>query len=111
MGRRRSRQDGGSPWQFSDRYIENSPVFYLDRVQTPLLLIHGTLDVIPPTIAEEVFADLRRLNKDVMYAKYEGEGHWQGTFSYANQVDYLNRVIDWFDKYLKAPEKAESTKQ
>jgi len=51
------------------------------------------------------------LNKDVMYAKYEGEGHWQGTFSYANQVDYLNRVIDWFDKYLKAPEKAESTKQ
>lgn len=97
---------GGSPWEFRDRYIENSPVFYLDRVQTPLLLIHGTLDVIPPTIAEEVFAGLRRLDKDVVYAKYEGEGHWQGTFSYANQVDYLNRVIDWFDKYLKASESA-----
>jgi len=47
---------------------------------------------------------LRRLGKEVEYAKYEGEGHWQGTWGYANQVDYLNRIIDWFDKHLKEPQ-------
>src|SRR6266536_4930004 len=36
---------GGSPWQYRDRYIENSPVFFLDRVQTPLLIIQGTADI------------------------------------------------------------------
>src|SRR5712692_9678839 len=32
---------GGTPWQFRDRYIENSPSFYLDRVETPLMIVHG----------------------------------------------------------------------
>ena len=42
---------------------------------------------------------LRRLGKEVVYARYEGEGH--GVVRYANQVDYLNRMLTWFDKHLK----------
>ncbi len=96
---------GGPPWQFPNRYIENSPLFYLDRVQTPLLLVHGAEDnAVPSFLADEIFVGLRRLGKEVEYAKYEGEGHWQGTWGYANQVDYLNRIIDWFDKDLKEPQ-------
>jgi hypothetical protein len=52
---------------------------------------------------------LRRLGKEVVYAKYEDEGHWQGTWGYDNQVDYLNRIINWFDKYLKAPDTKSKT--
>jgi dipeptidyl aminopeptidase/acylaminoacyl peptidase len=93
---------GGTPWQFRDRYIENSPVFYLDRVKTPLLIVHGALDnTVPPFLADETFVGLRRLGKEVVYAKYEGEGHWQGEWGYANQVDYWNRVIDWFKSHLQ----------
>ena len=93
---------GGTPWQYRDRYIENSPVFYLDRVQTPLLLLHGELDnAVPSFLADEIFVGLRNLGKWVMYAKYEGESHAPADWGYANQVDYWNRIITMFDTFLK----------
>ena len=93
---------GGTPWQFRDRYIENSPVFYLDRVETPLLIVHGAADTaVASFLADEVFVDLRRLGKEVVYAKYQGENHGAPRGTYANQLDYCNRVIRWFDEHLK----------
>jgi dipeptidyl aminopeptidase/acylaminoacyl peptidase len=93
---------GGTPWDVRDRYIANSPVFFFDRIQTPLLIIQGAEDpVVAPYLGDEVFVDLRRLGKDVEYAKYEGEGHSPLNWRYANQVDFCNRVTAWFDKYLK----------
>jgi dipeptidyl aminopeptidase/acylaminoacyl peptidase len=93
---------GGSPWEFRERYLENSPIFYLDRVQTPLLIIHGGADrAVSSYLADEVFTGLRRLGKTVTYVRYEGEDHWEGTWNRANQVDAVTRVIGWFDRYLK----------
>ena len=93
---------GGTPWQYRDRYIENSPVFYLDRIQTPLLLLHGELDnAVPSFLADEIFVGLRNLGKWVMYAKYEGESHAPADWEYANQVDYWNHIITMFDTFLK----------
>jgi dipeptidyl aminopeptidase/acylaminoacyl peptidase len=92
---------GGSPWDFRERYIENSPVFYLDRVTAPVLLINGAEDI-APTLADQVFSSLRRLGKRVEYARYAGESHWEGGWSLPNQKDYLARVIAWFDRYLRA---------
>ena len=95
---------GGTPWEFRDRYIENSPVFYLDKVETPLLIIHGGSErTVQVHNANEIFVDLRRLGKTVVYARYDGEQHTESHWGYANQVDYLNRIIAWFDRYLKAP--------
>lgn len=93
---------GGTPWQMHERYIANSPITYLDKVETPLLLVHGGLDRSVPTWqSEAVFVGLRRLGRDVVYARYEGEDHYEGTWGRANAVDYWNRVIGWFDKHLK----------
>ncbi len=93
---------GGTPWQFRERYIENSPIFYLDRVDTPLLLVHGAEDnAVASFLADEVFVGLRRLGKDVVYAKYEKESHSPQIWSYANQLDFCERVIAWFDAHLK----------
>lgn len=90
----------GSPWEFRERFLENSPIFYLDKVQTPLFIVHGTEDTAAaPFLADEVFVGLRRLGKEALYAKYQGEGH--GLRTYANQVDYWYRAIEWFDKYLQ----------
>jgi len=93
---------GGSVWEFRERYIENSPVFYLDRVDTPLLIVHGGSDsTVAPFLGDEVFVDLRRLGKEVEYAKYEGEGHSPLYWSYANQDDFCHRVMAWLDSHLK----------
>jgi dipeptidyl aminopeptidase/acylaminoacyl peptidase len=93
---------GGTPWEFRSRYIENSPVFYLDRVETPLLILHGSLDTaVASFLGDEVFVGLRRLGKEVEYAKYEGEGHSPLSWSYSNQVDVCNRMIAWLNAHLK----------
>jgi dipeptidyl aminopeptidase/acylaminoacyl peptidase len=89
------------PWNARDQYIRNSPWFFLDRIETPLLLLHGTADA-AVTVAQsnEVFNGLRRLGKEAEYARYEGEGH--GFVAMANSIDAAQRYIDWFDRYLKA---------
>lgn len=95
----------GTLWEKRDVFIENSPIFYLDRMQTPLLITHGSNDVsVPPDLADEIFVSLRRLGKEVEYAKYEGEGHDESEWSGTNQVDFLNRVIGWLDLHLTTPE-------
>jgi dipeptidyl aminopeptidase/acylaminoacyl peptidase len=92
---------GGTPWELRQRYIENSPLFYFDRVETPLLIVHGSEDTaVPAFLGDEVFVALRRLGKHVEYAKYEGENHSPLNWSYPNQTDLCNRLIDWFDRYL-----------
>ncbi len=91
---------GGSPWQFRERYIENSPYFYFDRVETPLLIVHSAGDpVVASFLGDQTFVGLRRLGKEVEYAKYEDFGHLPG--GGANELDLCNRFLAWFDKYLK----------
>jgi dipeptidyl aminopeptidase/acylaminoacyl peptidase len=94
---------GGSLWEKRDKFIENSPIFYFDKVQTPLLIIQGTGDrQVMAARSDEVFVSLRFLGKEVEYAKYGGESHGVADWSFPNQVDYLNRVIAWFDLWLKS---------
>jgi dipeptidyl aminopeptidase/acylaminoacyl peptidase len=91
---------GGSLWEVRERYIENSPVFYLDKVTTPILIVQGSSDrVTTPVYSDETFVALGRLGKEVEYARYEGEDHM--FWFYANRVDYCKRVIRWFDQWLK----------
>lgn len=94
---------GGSLWEKRDKFIENSPIFYFDRVQTPLLIIQGTADTQNMVArSDEVFVSLRFLGKEVEYARYKGESHGVSEWAFPNQVDYLNRVITWFDLWLKS---------
>jgi dipeptidyl aminopeptidase/acylaminoacyl peptidase len=96
------KRTGGSLWEKRDKFIDNSPIFYFDRVQTPVLIIQGTADrQVMAARSDEVFVSLRFLGKDVEYAKYVGESHGVAEWSYPNQVDYLNRMIGWFDRWLK----------
>jgi dipeptidyl aminopeptidase/acylaminoacyl peptidase len=97
---------GGTPWEQRQRYFENSPIFLLDRVTTPLLIIHGNKDrAVPIEQANEVFVGLRRLGREVEFRQYVGEEHVpEGR---ENLIDFWNAVLHWFDKYVKnaAPSK------
>jgi dipeptidyl aminopeptidase/acylaminoacyl peptidase len=84
--------------------IENSPTFHLDRVRTPLLLIHGGVDTtVPPSQSEEVFVGLSRLGREVTYARDLGESHYEGHWRPANAADYLTRELNFFERHLCQP--------
>jgi dipeptidyl aminopeptidase/acylaminoacyl peptidase len=88
-------------WENRSVAIENSPYFYLDRVQTPILMTHGSKDLtVPEALSEEIFAALQDLGKEAVYVEYEGEGHVPVAYSLAHQIDLTNRVIDWWDRFL-----------
>lgn len=92
---------GATVWQRRDRYIENSAYFYLDRVETPILVVSGTADSGTPTfLADATYEALRQLGKRVEYVRYVGEGHGPMLYSRANVTDYLNRLVRWFGTYL-----------
>ena len=93
---------GSTPWAVRDRYIENSPIYYLDRIETPLLIVEGANDTtIAPFLTDELFVDLRRLGKEVEYAKYADEGHSPLLWRYANQLDFCTRMLLWLDAHLR----------
>ena len=86
-----------------DASIENSPFFYFDRIQTPLLIVQGSRDTaVAPFLGDQIFVALRRLGKEAEYAMYDGEGHSpsQG-WSYKHQVDLSYRIIRWLDDHLR----------
>ena len=89
---------GGPPWQFPERFVKNSPVFFLNKIETPLLISQGGKDVYPFQ-ANEIFVGLRRLGKKVVYVRYENEAH--GIEHPSNRIDYWNRVLEWFASHLR----------
>jgi len=95
---------GGSLWEFPMRYLENSPLFHVDKVRTPLLLINNDEDdAVPWYQGIEFFLALRRLNKEAYMFSYNGEKH--GLRKRINQKDYTRRLQEFFDHFLKgAPE-------
>jgi dipeptidyl aminopeptidase/acylaminoacyl peptidase len=91
---------GGSLWQYPMRFIENSPLFQADRIQTPVLMIHNDADdAVPWYQGIEFFLALRRLGKEAYMFSYNGEPH--GLRRRPNQKDYTLRLQQYFDHYLK----------
>ncbi|SPE38049.1 Peptidase S9, prolyl oligopeptidase active site domain protein [Candidatus Sulfopaludibacter sp. SbA3] len=91
---------GGSIWQFPTRFIENSPIFWADRVQTPLMILQNDGDdAVPWYQGIEYFLALRRLGKEVYLFNYNGEPHHIN--KRPNQKDYTIRMQQFFDHYLK----------
>jgi dipeptidyl aminopeptidase/acylaminoacyl peptidase len=81
-------------------YNENSPILSSKNVSTPLLLMHNEEDYTVPVVqSTEFFVQLRSMQKPVWLLQYEGEAH--DLSNVANQIDFQNKVKDFFDYYLK----------
>ncbi len=97
---------GATLWQAPQKYIENSPIFMADRVQTPLLMLHNDNDdAVPWYQGIEYYLALRRLGKECYLFNYVGEPH--GLRKKANQKDYTVRMQEFFDYHLKGAVKPE----
>ncbi len=91
---------GGSLWEFPERYIENSPLFFADRIQTPLLIEFGDEDdAVPWQQGVELYLAMRRLGKECVFLQYRGEPHHLK--KYPNKLDYSIKMKEYFDHYLK----------
>lgn len=91
---------GATPWKRPDLYIENSSVFFADRVKTPQLLRHDDNDgAVPWTQSIEYYIALRRLGRPVWLLNYNGEPH--NLASRAACMDWDKRMYQFFDHYLK----------
>jgi len=91
---------GGSLWETPHLYIENSPVFFADKISTPLLIQFGDEDeAVPWTQGIELYLACRRLDKDCIMLTYRGEPHHLK--QYANKLDYSIKMKEFFDHHLK----------
>jgi dienelactone hydrolase len=91
---------GETLWENTDLYIENSPLFQANHVETPLLIMHNDNDgAVPWYQGIEYFLALRRLGKPVWMLSYNNEEH--NLKNWPNRVDLSIRMMQFFDHYLK----------
>ena len=90
---------GGTLWEARDLYLKNSPVFYADKIETPLLILHNDEDgAVPWYQGIELFVAMRRLGKPAWMLNYYGEAH--GLRREENRLDFARRMQQFFDHYL-----------
>ncbi|MCH7403370.1 prolyl oligopeptidase family serine peptidase [Belliella kenyensis] len=91
---------GGTLWEKPLYYIENSPLFFMDRVNTPVLIMHNDEDgAVPWYQGIEMFMALKRLDKPAWLLQYNGEDH--NLVQRKNRKDLSIRLSQFFDHYLK----------
>ena len=91
---------GDTLWNARDLYLENSPLFHADKIETPLLILHNDKDgAVPWYQGIELFVAMRRLSKPAWLINYNGEGH--GVSQDQNRRDWSVRMQQFFDHYLK----------
>ncbi|NUQ12166.1 MAG: S9 family peptidase, partial [Gemmatimonadaceae bacterium] len=91
---------GASLWEQPQLYIENSPLFHLPRVSTPLFIMHNDADgAVPWYQGIELFIGMRRLGKEAYLINYNNDVH--NPASRANQKDMAQKMQEFFDAKLK----------
>lgn len=91
---------GNYPWTNKDLYVDHSPLYFADRIHTPLLFLHGSADTnVPIGESIQMFTALKLLGSETAFVVVDGENH--GIFDYAKKRDWLRTIFAWFSKYLK----------
>ena len=94
----------GSPWQEEADFKERSPITYVEKITTPLMLIEGEADYRTPPGAggEQMFRALKYLKKPVVMVRFPGESHeLSRSGKPTHRVERLQHIVGWFDKYLE----------
>jgi dipeptidyl aminopeptidase/acylaminoacyl peptidase len=88
---------GGPPWADTERYVRNSPIFSVEQMKAPLMIVQGDQDYVPISQGEEMFSALSRLGRKARFVRYWGEGHVLGKA--ANIEDLWKNIGEWLDDH------------
>lgn len=88
------------PWNNPKLFTENSPLFHADKIHTPLLLLHGTVDTnVPIGESIQLYNALKLLNREVEFITVEGANHI--VVEFAKRKEWHATIMAWFEKWLK----------
>lgn len=88
------------PWNARDIYVEQSPLFHADKINTPILFLHGAVDTnVPVGESIQMFTALKLLGKETAFIQVTGQNHQ--IFDYKKRADWNNTIYAWFAKWLK----------
>lgn len=88
------------PWQNPELFTKQGSLFNADKINTPLLLLHGTVDTnVPIGESIQLFNALKILGKEVEFIQVEGEDHFVA--DYDKRVLWHNTIMAWFARYLQ----------
>lgn len=88
------------PWSNPELYTMQGSLFNADKINTPLLLLHGTADTnVPIGESIQLFNALRILNKPVEFISVDGENHFISDFS--KRILWHNSIMAWFERWLR----------
>jgi len=88
------------PWNRKDIYVDQSALFNADKINTPLLLLHGSVDTnVPPGESIQLYTALKLLGKQVEFVEVQGQNHH--IMQYNKRIRWTKTIMAWFDKWLK----------
>lgn len=88
------------PWTDPDLYVRQSPLYNADKVHTPLLFLHGSIDNnVPPGESIQMFNALSLLGRPTAFVVVDGEQH--GIMDLAKRQRWQQTMLAWFSKYLQ----------
>ena len=91
---------GSYPWNKSDFYVKQSPLFSADKIHTPLLLLQGTKDTnVPLGESIQLYNALKVLNRPVEYVQIDGANHC--LIDYNKKDLWHKTIMAWFAKWLQ----------
>lgn len=90
----------GVPWEKPEGFLNSSPFIHLKNAKTPTLVLQGDADPIDPLgQSQELYRGLKRYGVEADMVVYPREPH--GFHEEKHLLDRLNRILAWYDKYLK----------
>jgi len=94
----------GPYWEQRDSYWDRSPIAHVEKITTPLLIIHSENDHrCTISEAEQLFTALRQLRREVVFVRFPNESHGLSRSGKpSHRRERLERIVGWFRKYLPA---------
>ena len=91
-----------APWDDLDRYVQRSPLTWVKNMRTPLLIIHSEQDLrCNIEQAEELFAALKYLGREVLFVRFEGQSHGLSRGGHpALRLERLRHGLSWFEQHI-----------
>lgn len=88
------------PWSDSGLYVSHSPLYNADKINTPILFLHGDADTnVPVGESIQMFTALKLLGKETAMVAVKGENHH--ILDFGKREEWLNTIFAWFAKYLQ----------